>query len=92
MDITVQEKVERVLMENNNMIFLLAYGTPLMKEGKFHSDIRVLGDTTSSDYILNGTYEYFEENDKHTIHILSQLSDIIRKQTVPRQDMYIMVE
>ena len=92
MDITVQEKVERVLMENNNMIFLLAYGTPLMNEGKLHNDVGVLGDTASSDYILNVTYEYFEENGTYTIHILSQLSDILRKQTVPRQDMYIMVE
>ena len=63
-----------------------------MQVDRLHNDIGFLGDTPSSDDILNDKYEYPERNDTHTIHLLSQLSEIVSKWKVPRQDICITVE
>ena len=57
-------------MENNNKRFLLTYWTALVQEDRLHNDIGFLGDTPSSDDILNGKCEYPEGTDIHTIHLL----------------------
>ena len=83
-EITVQEEVEEALMENNNKRFLLIYGIPLMQEDRLHNNIGNLGDTPSSDDILNSKCGYPEGTDIDTMHLLLQLSEIVSKWTSPR--------
>ena len=78
-------------MVNTDKRFLITYGTPLMDGNTLHNYIGFLGDTTSSDDILNGTYEYPGVIDEHKIQLLSQLSEIEYRWTVPRPDISVTV-